>query len=506
MTAFTLLNDTPFIGYIDNFLSTEECDNLIELGKLNSVPSEIYSTEGSGSKEVNIKIRDSKTTYFVDLENKDIVSANLIDLIYTRVSETIGIDKSHFEEFQITSYADSTRHFNGHYDFLIEIADNKSYTEAVQQMCSKGGNRIGTVLLYLNDVNEGGETYFPWDQVIVKPEQGKMLYFKYDYDDPVTNLKTYHQALPPISNPKWIITILIAEAPLNEPVPNFKKFAEEGKIITTLHDTNYELDCGPDYDRRTLSISLPANDDPRNAIIVGFTGGIDSSLLLFLLGMLNTYQNIPYIIVPVIIDSYQIIPEGKDGLNEAYDKVPLMVKLIQSKLKNKGGILDFTYGKSKDDPDSDFFHVCPSNIPIKKASFGMVDYFNNRKSKFRKHKFLYMGYIEPPLADFLGNNKKTIYNNGIITAPLYNLQKYHIVDAILQLGLEDILKLIPIGDAHSHTNLTEPCIPACMERRWAFTKLPNLEQMGLDYFVYKNNPDGSNKYEAEIIKKLNLDK
>ena len=26
------------------------------------------------------------------------------------------------------------------------------------------------------------------------------------------------------------------------------------------------------------------------------------------------------------------------------------------------------------------------------------------------------------------------------------------------------------------------------------------------YFVYKNNSDGSNKYEAEILKKLNLDK
>ena len=136
----------------------------------------------------------------------------------------------------------------------------------------------------------------------------------------------------------------------------------------------------------------------------------------------------------------------------------------------------------------------------------MFDYFNNRKSRFRKHKFLCMGLIEPPVDGVAGNNKKTISNIGAIKYPLSNLQKYHIVDAILQLDLEDILKLTPIGEAHSHTNLTENCNPACTERRWAFTKLPGLEQMGLNYFVNKNNPDGSNKYEAEILKKLKLDK
>jgi hypothetical protein len=117
-----------------------------------------------------------------------------------------------------------------------------------------------------------------------------------------------------------------------------------------------------------------------------------------------------------------------------------------------------------------------------------------------------MGYIEPPVDGFTGNNIKNTIGNGVIKAPLANLQKYHIVDAILQLGLEDILKLTPMGDAHFHTNLTETCNTACMERRWAFTKLPGLEQMGLDYFVNKLTSNGVNKYEAEILKKLNLDK
>ena len=316
MSEFTVLNDTPFIGYIDNLLSIEECEKLIELGKYNPVPSEIYSTEGTGGKQVLTRIRDSRTTYYGDVENKNTDSLDLIDLVYTRVAETIGIDKSHFEEFQVTNYADANQHFQSHYDFLIERPGMEVYTETVRKMCSKGGNRMATVVLYLNDVDEGGETYFPWEQVVVKPVTGRMLYFKYDYNDPVVNLKTQHQALAPISNPKWIITILIAEAPLEQPMPDFNKFSEEGRIITTLHDTNYELECGPEYDRRTLSISLPANDDPRNTLVVGFTAGMDSSLLLYLLGMLNSHQVIPYIILPVIIDSFQVLPENENGLGK----------------------------------------------------------------------------------------------------------------------------------------------------------------------------------------------
>jgi hypothetical protein len=42
MSEFTILNDTPFIGCIDNFLSVDECNKLIELGKLKQVPSEIF--------------------------------------------------------------------------------------------------------------------------------------------------------------------------------------------------------------------------------------------------------------------------------------------------------------------------------------------------------------------------------------------------------------------------------------------------------------------------------
>lgn len=507
MTAFTILSDTPFIGYIDNFLSTEECDKIIEFGKINPVASEIY--DDTGTAIVNLKERDSQTTYTTE-ENGEI--DNLIDLIYSRVSNVIEIDKSRFEKFQITQYKPNM-HLNLHWDYFTAKDYNPQYTESIRKMCSKGGgNRVSTVVLYLNDTEEGGETYFPWQNIAIKPKQGRLIHFKYNYDDPMNNIKSAHTGMPVTEGNKWIVTILITEVPLDQPIPNFNRFSEEGKIITSLHDTCYELECGPEDDRRILSISLPANDDPRNTLVVGFTGGIDSSLLLYLLGMLNTHQIIPYIILPVVIDS----------LYEDYEKIPLMVSLIQSRLKNKGGILDFTY-RSDGIKNSDNVHTCPSYISSKEAIFGMLDYFNNRESKFRKHKFLYTGTILPPgQEECVGMNTPTLPNFGIIKNPLYNLKKYHIVDILLQLDLEDVLKLTsadsPPGNPNTprihaqHKNLTEECyVIACMERRWAFTKLLGREQMGMDYFVNKyiwdpNHPEIEpiNRYEDEVLKKNNL--
>lgn len=501
MSEFNVLNETPFIGTIDNFLSVEECNALIEFGKIKSVPSEVYADNGTAI--VDVKERNSETTY-TSKENGDI--DKLIDLIYTRVATTIGMDKNRFENFQVTHYKPDM-HLSTHWDYFIEKEYNPTYTESIRNMCSKGGgNRVSTVLLYLNDTEEGGETYFPWQKIAIKPTQGKLAYFKYNYDDPMSNIQSAHTSMPVVSGIKWIITIIVAEAPLDQPMPNFNKFSAEGNIITSLHDTCYELECGPEEDRRTLSISLPANDDPSNTIVIGFTAGMDSSLLLFLLGMLNSHQVVPYVILPIAVDTYQVLPENENGLGEDYRVIPLMVKLIQSRLKNKGGILDFTYGTSRENPDSEFFHVVPSHVKRKQALFGMLDYFKHKQSRFRKHKFLYMGTIEPPGEECAGTNNLSVVNINIVKTPLTNLKKYHIIDAILQLGLEDVLKLCTAStpDNHTHTNLTETCnVVACMERRWAFTKLLGLEQMGMDYFVNKFTADGINIYEAEVVKKLN---
>jgi len=54
------------------------------------------------------------------------------------------------------------------------------------------------VFLYLNDVEEGGETYFPQLDVSITPKRGRALMFP-------ANWMYFHQGKKPISNPKYII-------------------------------------------------------------------------------------------------------------------------------------------------------------------------------------------------------------------------------------------------------------------------------------------------------------
>ncbi len=77
---------------------------------------------------------------------------------------------------------DGTNHFNWH-------TDNISHA----QSC-----RVVTFQWYLNTVEEGGETEFAEQGLKIKPEAGKLVAFPPNYTH-------FHRALPPISEPKYII-------------------------------------------------------------------------------------------------------------------------------------------------------------------------------------------------------------------------------------------------------------------------------------------------------------
>jgi len=57
--------------------------------------------------------------------------------------------------------------------------------------------RSMSALLYLNDVEEGGETWFDKFGINVKPEKGKLVLFPANY-------AYTHQALPPVSGNKYV--------------------------------------------------------------------------------------------------------------------------------------------------------------------------------------------------------------------------------------------------------------------------------------------------------------
>jgi len=60
-------------------------------------------------------------------------------------------------------------------------------------------DRILGIILYLNDVKEGGETEFLYQKLRIKPKQGTLIIFP-------TSFQYVHRGNPPLSGDKYILT------------------------------------------------------------------------------------------------------------------------------------------------------------------------------------------------------------------------------------------------------------------------------------------------------------
>jgi hypothetical protein len=79
--------------------------------------------------------------------------------------------------------------------FYKEHIDGENWTSGVDK-------RLLAFVVYLNTVEEGGETYFRYQNVSVKPVKGSVAIFPTSWTHP-------HQAMMPISNHKLIISSFI---------------------------------------------------------------------------------------------------------------------------------------------------------------------------------------------------------------------------------------------------------------------------------------------------------
>ncbi|WOD64824.1 2OG-Fe(II) oxygenase (plasmid) [Niallia taxi] len=175
--------DEPLIVVLDNVLSDQECNELIEFSKDNLKRSKISS---SGEGEVN-DIRTSSSMFFQGNEN------DILEKLEKRISAIMCIPIEHAEGIQILKYTPG-QEYKAHFDFF------NSASKAAKN------NRISTLVIYLNDVEEGGETYFPKLNLSISPKKGSAVYFEYFYNNEDLNELTLHGGAPVIKGEKWVAT------------------------------------------------------------------------------------------------------------------------------------------------------------------------------------------------------------------------------------------------------------------------------------------------------------
>ena len=68
-------------------------------------------------------------------------------------------------------------------------------------------------MIYLNDVPEGGETWFPTAGIKVKPRAGLLLAWNNMKPDGSPNEATLHEGMAVVSGVKYIVTKWFREGP-----------------------------------------------------------------------------------------------------------------------------------------------------------------------------------------------------------------------------------------------------------------------------------------------------
>jgi prolyl 4-hydroxylase len=177
---------------IDNFLTQEECAEIISLTEQNNQKSLVVDDSSYG-RSVHDS-RTSSTSYFSE-DNKTVLS------IRERVAKELKIDVRQIERLQGQKY-EPGQFFRPHYDYISNGGDLHRIAEF--------GNRTWTCLIYLNDDFEGGTTNFPKLDLEIKPKKGMALIFQNMKDGQLVE-ESLHEGKDVVNGFKYIVTAWIRE-------------------------------------------------------------------------------------------------------------------------------------------------------------------------------------------------------------------------------------------------------------------------------------------------------
>lgn len=183
---------------LDNFLKPGECKMLIKMAKSRLTPSTSWNVKKGMSEVSDYRISDQM--FFMIGEN------DLIRCIEKRIADITGFPIENGEGLQVVHYVQGG-YYKLHSDsFDLEWPGNQS-------ILNRGGQRIITVLIYLNGLpySSGGETYFPSLDLKVEPNEGRAIIWHNVHENRSRDRSTVHEARPVLKGEKWVATKWLRE-------------------------------------------------------------------------------------------------------------------------------------------------------------------------------------------------------------------------------------------------------------------------------------------------------
>ena len=191
-----MLHHDPKVYTIMGVISSEECKHFREISADFMERSLVSSLDENKLKKGALDQRRTSSNCWVKHNYSDITMS-----VAGRISDLIQMPRENAESFQVLHYA-SSQEYQPHLDTF----DSK--TEMGRSYLGKSGQRLVTVLGYLNDVEAGGETNFPNIEKKIQPALGKIAVF-HDCHEGTDNPHSgsLHGACPVISGEKWAFNL-----------------------------------------------------------------------------------------------------------------------------------------------------------------------------------------------------------------------------------------------------------------------------------------------------------
>lgn len=190
------LHTAPLLIEIDDFLTHEECDSVINIQwgfreaefMVDGVPRRLSSRNSSYTFDALNVLSD--------------IRQKVIDFCNPRLSQ-FDMKDTNYEQLSIQRYQVGQR-YEPHFDFFNVPWISTPPIE---------NDRVATLIIYLNDDFKGGDTTFPRLNIDVNPKKGKAAYFDYSTTDEAERSNTIHGGSEVLEGTKYIITSWIRKYP-----------------------------------------------------------------------------------------------------------------------------------------------------------------------------------------------------------------------------------------------------------------------------------------------------
>lgn len=188
--------ERPQVVVFGDVLSARECEELIARARDRLTRSQVVTHDGQDSALSDY--RTSEGTWFPRGADP------FIERLERRLAALMNWPVENGEGLQVLRYGVGAE-YRPHHDYFAPDKPSSALHTAA------GGQRIATLVIYLNDVPAGGETIFPDAHLSVAPQRGAAVYFRYANARGQLDPLSLHGGSPVREGEKWVMTKWVRE-------------------------------------------------------------------------------------------------------------------------------------------------------------------------------------------------------------------------------------------------------------------------------------------------------